>query len=164
MQVITGKRITVGVSDMKLSKSPGDVLVTHALGSCLGVALYDPVAVVGGMLHFMLPDSSVNPQRAVESPWMFANVAIPQFFRRVYEMGAVKSRIIVKVAGGATLLDDAEYFAIGKRNHTMLRKLFWQNGILIKGEDVGGSVSRTLFLEIGTGRTWMQIGGRDVDL
>ena len=62
------------------------------------------------------------------------------------------------------MLDDAEYFAIGKRNHTMMRKLFWQNGVLIKAEDVGGSVSRTLFLEIGTGRTWMQIGGRDVDL
>ena len=164
MLVPAEKRLTVGVGDMKLSAQPGDVLVTHALGSCLGVALYDPVAVVGGLLHFMLPDSAVNPQRAQENPWIFADVAIPQFFLRVYELGAQKPRLIVKVAGGATLMDDAGYFAIGKRNHTMLRKLFWKNGVLIKAEDVGGAVSRTLHLEIGTGRTWLTIGGKDVEL
>ena len=92
MQVITRKTDYRWRERHETQQAPGDVLVTHALGSCIGVAIYDPVAVVGGMLHFMLPDSSVNPQRAVESPWMFANVAIPQFFSRVYELGAIKSR------------------------------------------------------------------------
>jgi chemotaxis protein CheD len=161
---INGKRITVGVGDMQLSSQAGDVVITHALGSCIGIALHDPVAAVGGILHFMLPDSAVNPQRAAESPWMFADVAIPRFFRAAYDLGAQKSRLIVKVAGGAKLLDDNEYFAIGKRNHTMLRKLFWQNGILIKGEHVGGAVSRTLYLEVGSGRTWLSVGGQEIEL
>jgi chemotaxis protein CheD len=164
VQTITGRRITVGVADMKLSSSPGDVLITHALGSCIGIAIFDPIAVVGGMLHFMLPDSSVNPSRSVESPWMFANVAIPSFFKKAYEIGAEKSRLIVKVAGGAQFLDDKEFFAIGKRNHTMMRKLFWQNGILVKAEQVGGTISRTLYMEMSTGRVWISTGGQETEL
>jgi chemotaxis protein CheD len=159
-----GKRLTVGVGDMKISNHAGDLLVTHALGSCIGVTIYDPVAVVGGLLHFMLPDSSVNPQRAVENPWMFANVGIPLFFKKAYELGATKSHLIVKVAGGAQFLDDKEFFAIGKRNHTMMRKLFWQNGVLIKAEHTGGTISRTLYLEVGTGKVWFTTGGEEIEL
>ncbi|MBU0508580.1 chemotaxis protein CheD [bacterium] len=161
---MTGRRLVVGVGDMKLSTRAGDILVTHALGSCIGIAIYDPVAVVGGLLHFMLPDSSVNPQRSVENPWMFADVAIPLLFKKSYELGADKRRIVVKVAGGAQFLDDKEFFAIGKRNHTMMRKIFWQNGILIKGEQVGGTSSRTMYLEIGTGRVWLTTGGKETPL
>lgn len=166
MSVITatGRRLVIGVADMKLSSHAEDVLVTHALGSCIGVTIYDPVAVVGGILHFMLPDASANPQRAQENPWMFGSVAIPMFFKKAYELGAVKQRIIVKVAGGAQFLDDKEFFAIGKRNHTMMRKIFWQNGILIKSEQVGGTISRTLFLEMGTGRVWVSTAGKETDL
>ncbi|MFZ5432752.1 MAG: chemotaxis protein CheD [Calditrichota bacterium] len=164
VEAITGRRLVVGVGDMKLSDRAGDVIVTHALGSCIGIALYDPVAVVGGLLHFMLPDSSVNPQRAQENPWMFGNVAIPAFFKKLYEKGAEKKRLIVKVAGGAQFLDDKDFFAIGKRNHTMMRKVFWQNGVLIKAEHVGGTISRTMYLELGTGRTWISTAGKETDL
>lgn len=164
VDTMTGRRLVVGVGDMKLSTRAGDILVTHALGSCIGIAIYDPVAVVGGLLHFMLPDSSVNPQRSVENPWMFADVAIPLLFKKSYELGADKRRIVVKVAGGAQFLDDKEFFAIGKRNHTMMRKIFWQNGILIKGEQVGGTSSRTMYLEIGTGRVWLTTGGKETPL
>lgn len=149
---------------MKLSNRPGDILVTHALGSCIGMTIYDPVAVVGGLLHFMLPDSAVNPPRAQEHPWMFANVAIPLFFKKAYELGATKPRLIVKVAGGAQFLDDKEFFAIGKRNYTMMRKIFWQNGVLIKAEHVGGTISRTLFLEVGSGRVWFTSGREEMEL
>jgi chemotaxis protein CheD len=164
VQTITGKRVTVGVADMKLSNSPGDVLITHALGSCIGIAIYDPVATVGGILHFMLPDSAVNPVRAQESPWMFGNVGIPNFFKQAYELGAVKARLIIKVAGGAQFLDEKEFFAIGKRNHTMMRKLFWQNGILTKAEHVGGTISRTLYMEMSTGRVWISTAGQEIEL
>jgi chemotaxis protein CheD len=164
VDLVTGKRLIVGVGDMKLTNNPEDVLVTHALGSCIGVAIFDPVAVVGGMLHFMLPDGSVNPQRAQENPWMFASTGIPQFFKRAYDLGATKARLIVKVAGGAQLLDDKEFFAIGKRNHTMMRKLFWQNGVLTKAEHVGGTMSRTMYLELASGRVWLTSGGKEIEL
>ena len=163
-QTLNAKRIVVGVGDMKLSNRAGDILVTHALGSCIGITIYDPVAVVGGMLHFMLPDAAVNPQRAQENPWMFASVGIPLFFKKAYELGATKPHLIVKVAGGAQFLDDKEFFAIGKRNHTMMRKIFWQNGVLIKSEHVGGTMSRTLFLEVGSGRVWFSSGGEETEL
>lgn len=154
----------VGVADMKLSDQPGDVVATYALGSCIGIAIHDPEAGVGGILHYMLPDSSVSPVRAARSPWMFGDMAIPAFFRAAYELGAAKTRLVVKAAGGAQLLDDREFFAIGKRNHTMMRKLFWQNGVLIGGEHVGGTTSRTLYLEVGSGRTWIVTGGEEIEL
>ena len=149
---------------MKLSNRPGDLVVTHALGSCIGITLYDPVAVVGGILHFMLPDASVNPKRAEDNPWMFASTGIPAFFKQSYELGAEKQRLIVKVAGGAQFLDANEFFAIGKRNHTMMRKIFWQNGVLIKGEHTGGTISRTLSLEIGSGRVRITTGGEEIEI
>lgn len=154
----------IGVGDMKLSNKAGDLHVTHALGSCLGIAIYDPVAIVGGLLHIMLPESAVNPQRAQENPWVFVDTAVPRFFKAAYELGAQKSRLIVKVAGGAQFLDKGEVFAIGKRNHTALRKLFWQNGILVKAENVGGTISRTLYLELGSGRVWFTTAGEETEL
>ncbi|RPH94860.1 chemotaxis protein CheD [candidate division KSB1 bacterium] len=163
-QILTERRLVVGVADMKMTNRESDVIVTHALGSCIGIAIYDPTAMVGGILHFMLPDASANPQRAAESPWMFGSTAIPAFFKKAYELGATKPRLIVKVAGGAQFLDDKEFFAIGKRNHTMMRKIFWQNGVLTKTEHVGGTVSRTLFLEMSSGRIWIATGGKEIDL
>jgi chemotaxis protein CheD len=160
----TQRMLVVGVGDAKLSNHAGDLIVTHALGSCIGVAIYDPVAMIGGMLHFMLPDAAASPQRAQENPWMFGSVGIPLFFKKAYELGALKSRLIVKVAGGAQFLDDKEFFAIGKRNHTMMRKLFWQNGILIKAEHCGGTISRTMYLEMETGRVWLTTGGKEIEL
>ncbi len=164
LQTHNSKRIVVGVSDMKLSHRPGEILITRALGSCIGIAIYDPAAMVGGLLHFMLPDSAVNPQRAEENPWMFANVAIPQFFKKAHALGASKPNLTVKVAGGAHFLDDSEFFAIGKRNLTMMRKIFWQNGVPIEAEHVGGTVSRTLSLEMGDGRVWITTGGKEIEL
>ena len=160
----TATRLNVGVSDMKLSNRPGDIVVTHALGSCIGIAIHDPVAHVGGILHFMLPDSSVSPERAASNPLMFATTAIPAFFREAYALSAVKQRLVVKVAGGAQMLDAEGIFSIGKRNHTMMRKIFWQQGILVKAEHVGGTISRTLYLEIGSGEMWIVTGGKEIRL
>lgn len=158
-------KLIVGVADMKISATPGDVIVTHALGSCLGIAAYDPSAQVGGLLHVMLPQASINPDKARTNPYMFVDTGLPDFFRQLYATGAVKSRLVVKVAGGANIQDlSNDRFAIGKRNHVMLRKIFWQNGILIKAEDVGGSNARTMYLEIGTGRTWLSTAGVEKEL
>jgi len=149
----------VGIADCRLSKSPDDVLVTYALGSCVGITIYDPVARVGGMLHYMLPESGIDPVKARENPHMFADSGIPLLFRRSYDMGAEKRRLVVCVAGGAQVMDDAGVFNIGKRNALALRKILWKAGVLIHSESLGGSVSRTVRMEMSTGRVWLRTEG-----
>ncbi len=152
----------VGVADFKVSNRMDDVLVTHALGSCIGVAIYDPQARVGGLLHYMLPESSLDPGRALENPYMFADTGIPRLFRECYSLGAQKHRLKVKVAGGSQVLGRQEHFQIGRRNYAALRRLFLKNNVLIDHEDVGGCEARTLFLEIATGRTWVKTTGLQI--
>ncbi|MEA3414689.1 MAG: chemotaxis protein CheD [Thermodesulfobacteriota bacterium] len=145
-------RIVVGISDMKMSGNIEDVLITYALGSCIGIAVYDPKVRVGGLLHFMLPDSRLDLNKAKATPAMFADTGIPFLFKSCYRLGAEKRRMIVKVAGGASILDNANYFRIGQKNITALRKIFWKNNVLIDGEDTGKTCNRTVALHISTGK------------
>jgi chemotaxis protein CheD len=153
-------KIIVGISDMKVSNRPEDVLITYSLGSCIGVLIWDPMARVGGLLHYMLPDSSIDREKAQARPFMFADTGIPRLFKETYRFGAVKERLIVKVVGGSQIMDNAGVFNIGKRNHAILRKMFWKNQIMVAAEDVGGSGNRTVSLEVGTGVTRLKVSGR----
>ncbi len=157
-------RHVVGVADMKLACGKDDVIVTHALGSCLGIAIHDAEAGVGGIFHVMLPAASVSPEKAKTNPFMFVDTGVPRFFQEAFAAGAQKARLRVAVAGGAALGSGEDFFAIGKRNYVALRRLFWKAGVIIAGEDVGGNISRTLYLDVGTGRTWLQSKGREWDL
>ncbi len=154
--------IVVGVGDMKVSNDPDSVLVTYALGSCIGVGIYDPVVKVGGVLHYMLPDSDIDPVKASNNPFMFGNTGIPLLFKETYKLGASKNRLKVLVLGGSQILDQNGLFNIGKRNHTVLRKMFWKNNIIVDFEEVGGTVNRTLKLEVKTGEAIMKISGTEV--
>lgn len=145
-------RLVVGISDLVVSADPAASIVTYALGSCIGVTVYDPQVRVGGMLHFMLPTGSINKEKAERNPAMFGDTGVPLLFRSCYELGAKKERLVVCAAGGAEVMADEGHFRIGNRNRTILRKLFWKNGILIAAEDTGGSISRTLTLHLGTGQ------------
>ena len=98
----------VGIGEVIVSDDPHDTIVTYALGSCLGVVIYDPVARVGGMLHAMLPESSLSPEKAAVQPGRFVDTGVPHLFRACYRLGASKERLIVKVAGGAALRRDDE--------------------------------------------------------
>jgi len=153
-------KIIVGVSDMKASNRPEDVLITYSLGSCIGVVVWDPVARVGGLLHYMLPDSSIDRDKAQARPFMFADTGIPRLFKETYRFGAVRDRLIVKVVGGSQIMDTAGIFNIGRRNHAILRKMFWKNQIMVAAEDVGGTGNRTVSLEVGTGVTHLKVSGR----
>jgi chemotaxis protein CheD len=144
--------LVVDIADFQVTADTSNTLVTYSLGSCIGVAIWDPEVRVGGLLHYMLPDSSISPDKAKLNPAMFADTGIPALFRAAYELGAQKKRIIVKVAGGSSLLDDNGTFNIGKRNYVALRKIFWKNGVLIEADNVGGSCSRTLRLDTASGR------------
>ncbi len=141
----------ITVADMKYGKKE-DHLTTHALGSCLGLMVYDPVTKVGGLLHAMLPLSKINPEKAKENPYMFVDVGVPLLFKKVYSLGGVKSRLVVKAAGCGKPLGNNELFNIGKRNFTVLKKLLWKNGVLLKAQDVGGSKSRTVYFDLSDGK------------
>jgi chemotaxis protein CheD len=154
----------VDIADLQVSADPRVELVTYSLGSCIGVSIWDAEARVGGMIHYMLPESSLAPEKARLSPAMFADTGVPALFRAAYELGAEKRRLVVKVAGGASLLDENGTFNIGKRNYVMLRKIFWRNGILIDAENVGGSKSRTLRLVVSSGRVTMKSRSEEVEL
>lgn len=153
--------VVVGVADCRLSADPSCVLVTYALGSCIAVMIHDPVAGVGGLLHFMLPESALDRAKAEQNPFMFADTGIPFLFRGAYELGADKRRLQVWVAGGAQVMDPGGVFNIGKRNHLALRKILWKAGVLVHSEEVGGTISRTVRLEVGSGRVLLRGAGED---
>jgi chemotaxis protein CheD len=154
--------IVVGVSDMKVSNDPESVLVTYSLGSCIGVAIWDRVAHVGGLLHFMLPESSIDASKAQANPYMFADTGIPSLFKAAYALGAQKQRLKVIVVGGAQVLDQGGFFNIGKRNHMAVRKIFWKNNVMVDYEHVGGNTNRTIRLTVRDGNIWLKVAGQGV--
>lgn len=151
--------LIVGVGDMKVSNKPGSVLATYSLGSCIGVGIYDPVAKVAGLLHYMLPESSLDAAKARKNPYMFGDSGIPMLFKESYKLGAKKNRLKVMVLGGAQILDQNGMFNIGKRNHTVLRKMFWKNNVMIDFEASGGVVNRTIKLAVENGDAWLKVSG-----
>jgi chemotaxis protein CheD len=152
MESATQKSIVVDIADFAVCKDQDTTLITYSLGSCIGLSIWDQVNKVGGMLHFMLAESTISPEKAKIQPGMFADTGIPTLFKSAYALGAEKKNIIVKVAGAAQLMDAKGVFNIGKRNHLALRKILWRNNVMIDKEDVGGFEGRTMRLEIGTGR------------
>ncbi len=149
----------VGVADMKLSNNLEDSVVTYSLGSCIGLVIYDPVARVGGILHYMLPESSIDREKAKIKPFMFADTGIPRFFKTAYKLGAKKPRIKIYVAGGAEIIDQKGFFNIGKRNYLALKKIFFKNKVMINKQDVGGNINRTVRIEIATGDIFVKTSG-----
>jgi len=148
----------VAVGDMKTGRRE-DMIVTHALGSCLGLMVYDPAARVGGLLHAMLPLSKINLQKASENPYMFVDTGVPELFSRLYDLGGQKSRMVIKAAGCGQPLGNSEMFKIGERNYTILKKLLWKNNMLVEAEDVGGIASRTVYFDLSTGQVTISSKG-----
>jgi len=158
-------QLVVGVGDCLVSDDPESVLVTYALGSCVAVAIHDPVAKVGGLLHFMLPESGIDRDKAQRNPFMFADTGIPLLFHSAYGLGAQKKRLVVAAAGGAQMMDAQGVFNIGKRNCLALRRILWKAGVMVHAEDLGGLVSRTMRLDVASGRVSLRgAGEREQDL
>ena len=151
--VATPGRLVVGIGELAVSDHPDETIVTHALGSCIAVCIFDPVAAVAAMLHFLLPDSRINEERARLQPATFADTGIPLLFQTAYRYGLDKKRAIVKLAGGAETVDaTGAAFPTGRRNALAARNLLWRNGVLIKAQDVGGATARTVHLTVQNGR------------
>ncbi len=153
-------QIVVNVSDAKVSRDPSDVILTHSLGSCIGVCLYDATARVGGMLHYQLPDSKMSSDRAKENPFMFADTGLKLLIRKLEVLGAKRKLMHVKIAGGAAMSTGPKGFDIGKRNCLAIRKLLWKFGMFLDAEDVGGDAPRNLYLNISDGAVTMKSNGQ----
>lgn len=152
-------RIVVDISDAKVSNNPSDVLVTYSLGSCIGVCLYDAVTTIGGMLHYQLPSSKMDEERARGKPLMFADTGMALLLNKMTSMGANKKRMHVRLAGGAAMATGPQGFDIGKRNYLAIRKILWSNGMFINAEDVGGSAARNLYLDMADGTVTVRSTG-----
>lgn len=159
LQDVTSPNVQVKISDARISRNSTDILVTYALGSCMGVCLYDPHACVGGMLHCLLPNSEQNPAKAQQNPFVYADTGMRALLEGLLTQGAVKRRMQVTLAGGARRLGTGrDPFDVGKNNYLAVRKSLWQNSLLIKAEDVGGSAPRTMYMHMADGAVMIKSG------
>lgn len=160
-------RINIGISDLKFSNTVDDILVTHGLGSCIAVAGYDRILKLGALLHYMLPLSGDRSRSADFNPFMFGDTGLEQLIQFFDLQGSKRHNLRFVLAGGASLnsgSDKIDHFEIGKRNITIAKKFFWKNNILIDAEHVGDSISRTLYLEMSTGATYITTQGTRIEL
>ena len=154
----------VGIAEMQVSGDAGDVLATYALGSCVGLSLFDPERRVGGLVHCMLPLSRIDPAKAERQPLMYVDTGVTVLLQALFDMGAQRKSLVAKVAGASKIMDANGVFNIGERNYTVLRKILWKNDILVSGEDVGGSVPRTMYLHMDSGRTVLKVSGEEKEI
>jgi len=158
------RRELIGIGMMSISDQADDQLVAPNLGSCLGLAAYDPVTKIGGMIHCLLPLSSSDPAKAKDNPCTYVDTGVVHLLNSLLAKGADKKRLVISVAGGANINDPNKVFQIGSKNYTVLRKVLWKNNLLIKGEHVGEGTSRTISLDIATGKVVVKTEGQEIQL
>jgi chemotaxis protein CheD len=151
VNALFAQRVVIGVGDIAVSNDPAVTLSTYALGSCIAVVAYDPLTKVGGLLHLMLPDSKIDPAKALKQPAMFANTGLPLLFRSIQGMKADLGRIRLFVAGGASVLSGNDAFKIGARNIKATQDFLATQGFGFSSAAVGGTINRTIHLENETG-------------
>jgi chemotaxis protein CheD len=151
------QRISVGIGQLAVSRDPKDVLIAYGLGSCVGVSAYDPESKVGGMVHILLPAADGRTVEGRE-PARFADSGVDELVKRLGELGALKRRLIVKVAGGAAVLGpaNAEKFKIGERNAEAIKERLKLHGLRPAAADLGGVKGRTLEIRIASGKTFVR--------
>ena len=157
-----GNVIKVGMADLNTCKSP-DVITTLGLGSCIGLTLYDPVTKIGGMVHYMLPDST--QVRNHENIAKFADTGIEELLKRVIAAGANKTRLVAKIAGGAKMFETTGVSSIGNigaRNAEAAKQILKQKGIRLVAEDTGLNYGRTVELHCETGEFHIKSVGKPV--
>jgi chemotaxis protein CheD len=151
ISALFAQRVVIGVGDMAVSNNTQVILSTYALGSCIGVIAYDPVTKAAGILHLMLPEASISPDKALKQPAMFADTGLPLFFKQLVGVRADLSRLRLYVAGGASVIAGNDPFRIGERNTRVTLDYLAKHGLAVRRADTGGSINRTVHLEVGTG-------------
>lgn len=159
-RIDSAKELMVGMADLIVRRDENLVLCTFPLGACLGIAIYDPATRVGGILHSMLPDSSIDPHRAGTRPGMFLDTGLALLLKQAEDLKAKKEELLVYVAGGSEVMDETSCFNIGKRNFGVLTELLAQQGLKVHAADVGGLTNRTLRLNVATGEVRLKFSGQ----
>ena len=158
--MIENSLILVGVGELGVSKNPKAKVKTMALGSCIAVVMMDPKSRCIGMVHIALPDSNINLKRAKERPGYFADTGIPALINEMERQGCQGRRWIVKLAGGANVADTNNTFNVGKRNAIAIKKILWKLKIAPRSEDIGKNFSRTVSVDVSSGKTTITCPGR----
>lgn len=159
-------KLTVKISDCKITNSQDDIIVTHGLGSCIGLVLYEPKLKIAGMLHYMLPLAGKNIKEPKFNPYQYGDSGIQVMIKKMEQLGCTRSHLKVIMAGGAAInaQESGDFFAIGKRNHTVARKVFWKLQMLITNEHTGGNISRSMYFDMKSGTCWFTSKGQRYDL
>ena len=157
------RMIKVGMADLNICKSP-DAITTLGLGSCIGIALYDPVTKIGGLAHIMLPDSTQI--RNNSNIAKFADTGITELVHRMTRAGANKGRMVAKIAGGAKMFEvtGGAIGSIGDKNAQASKKKLRELGIRLIGEDTGLNDGRTEELHCDTGEYYIKSVGKPLKI
>ena len=142
-------KLIVGIADMKMAQK-GERLITYALGSCIGICLYDPQIKLAAMVHIMLP---INMEAGRKNTFKYADTGIRETLNQMVAKGAVKGRITAKIAGGARMFEvnGGTLGSIGHRNSESVHRVLRRENIRLLWEDVGGKVARTMEFDSATG-------------
>ena len=153
-------QINVGIGELGVSKNKDQLIKTFGLGSCVAIVALDPKVRAVGLIHIALPDSNINLDKAAKQPGYFADTGIPYFFRELAKLGCNPKGqgLIIKLIGGARVMDPNERFNIGKRNILAIKKILWSFNLAVAAEETGGSISRTVDVNVGNGRVTISEG------
>lgn len=155
--------ITVRIATLKVVSEPA-VLVSRGLGSCVGVVLYEKGSGIAGMAHILLPSEEFSLKK--DMPEKFADKAIEIMMDQMIQLGAIRSRIVAKIAGGARMFISSapmpERVHVGERNVQAVKKKLKEMNVPIIAEDVGGTRGRTMEFDTKTGRVKIHLADKTV--
>lgn len=158
-------RTIIGIGQMKVSSDSSETLVAPNLGSCLGIAVFDPTSKIAGMIHCLLPLSKSDPEKAKANPCLYVDTGVAMLLDQMLHKGANRKTLVIAVAGGGNINDQNNLFEIGVKNYTVFKKILWKNNLLLRAEHVGQSFSRTVILHVANGKTTVKVNnGETFDL
>lgn len=153
------QKLVVGIADMKMAQRGGE-LITYALGSCIGICLYDPTVQLAALIHILLP---LNLEAGRKNPMKYADTGIRETLRQMEERGGLRPRITAKIAGGAKMFEvsgGGSLGNIGQRNIESVHLILKRENIRLLAEDTGGTVARTLSFDPATGQGHIRSYGK----
>jgi chemotaxis protein CheD len=145
------ERVIVGIGELRVSNNPSTTLSTYGLGSCVGIAAYDPLLRAGGLIHIMLPSSAVDRKKAQEQPAIFADTGLPHLYDALLALPVAPSRLRFLIAGGASMLLATDDFRLGDSNCRASLEFLNQHKFSVQHASIGGTQNRSLHFDIGTG-------------
>jgi chemotaxis protein CheD len=158
------RTLVVGIADCRVATDPRQILLTYALGSCVGITIWNRKSRTGSLLHAMLPDSSLDAARAEQNPYVFVDTGLATVIADMKDAADASSDLVVKLAGGASLLDSSRRFQVGDKNVAAVREAVAAAGLSIDAEDTGGSGSRTMIMQLLTGQVSLRRGAEEIGI